>query len=102
MGRSWHCDSDRSGEGYFTMKVLPGSEGTLSWASFGLEFTHVADILVRTTGGGQFKKTYRASGQFQQGDNLSGSCGASGTCGSSLKAELRPFKIAAEEVANSN
>ena len=77
--------------GYWTMAVLPGTNG-FSSTDFKLRFTHVADVLYQ---GAEYKASYQAQGLFRVGDNMSGTCGGSGVCSWSLKAtvEIKPKKL---------
>jgi hypothetical protein len=93
VGRTWPCDSTSSG--YWTMQVLPGSEGAYSSNNFNLKFRHVADVLYR---GSQYTASFEAQGLFAIGDNLSGTCGGSGVCSWGLKDDKKPFPIKPSKV----
>lgn len=90
FGRSWPCeDNDGEAYGWWTMRVVDAGDGA-SISSYTLVFTRVAEKLYL---GSSYRRTFEATQHFEVGNQLSGSCGASGVCGWGLKAELAPFAI---------
>ncbi|OAK98442.1 hypothetical protein IQ06DRAFT_295765 [Phaeosphaeriaceae sp. SRC1lsM3a] len=88
LGRTWPCDP--TSDGYWTMTVLPGSDGNFSSVDFALKFMHVA---VKRYRGEAFSASFEAIGNFKRGDNLGGLCGGSGACSWGLWSSAIPVKI---------
>lgn len=76
------------------MKVQPGTNGFGS-GDFNLTFLHVPDTIYH---GAEYKATFEATGHFEVGKNMAGTCGASGVCSWGLKADSKPVKITPRKV----
>ncbi|KAF1943127.1 cell death in tomato 1 [Clathrospora elynae] len=87
LGRTWPCDP--AANGYWVMRVLDGGNG-FGTGVFNLTFTHVLDVLYL---GEEYTASYVATGHFEVGKNMAGTCGGSGVCNWGLKPENNPFPI---------
>lgn len=88
LDHTWPCDAVPNG--YWTMQILPGSEGTYKPTNFKAKFTHVAEVTYKGEG-----LTASFEGEVGINGQLSGQCGGSGVCGWQLKG---PVAVSAAKV----
>ncbi|OSS50380.1 hypothetical protein B5807_04811 [Epicoccum nigrum] len=89
-GRSYPCD--QAEKGHWVMQTLAGDEGSFFGSNFRLRFIHVVEP-------GQLIQEFRARVEgealFKAGidGTTSYSCAGSGSCGASLRNELKPLLV---------
>lgn len=76
------------------MKVEPGTDG-FGTGDFNLKFLHVPDTIYH---GAEYTATFEATGHFEVGKNMAGTCGGSGVCNWGLKPDSKPVKITPSKV----
>jgi hypothetical protein len=94
LNHAWPCDP--SGDGWWVMEVLPGDDNQFGTGNFGLKFTRVAEVAYL---GSKYSKKYEGTAALKVGDNMSGTCGASGVCNWGLKDESKPLLVQQKEVS---
>lgn len=89
-GRSYPCDP--ATKGHWVMQTLAGDEGTFAGSDFKLRFIHVVEPgqLIQ-----EFRGKVEGEALFKAGidGTTRYSCSASGTCGASLRDEVKPLLV---------
>jgi hypothetical protein len=89
-GRSYPCDP--ATKGHWVMQTLAGDEGLFSGSNFKLRFIHVVEPgqLIQ-----EFRGRVEGEAVFKAGINGTTrySCSASGSCGASLRDEVKPLLV---------